>query len=207
MKDNELQFMYAKVLKALLSRNEQCREQQARIEALREENECLSISLDVTRNSLGDTREELNKAEIEIEQLKDNNKHLAVLLNKANAEIEKISKLLKLEAEGANTLNDVIAERDAEIERLKDGCSNCTVVQTKSETICDLHEQIEYWQRGYNDIRQKLKTANSEAIKDFAYGLHKRLRLFYDVDNGGRFEAVKDVDIDNLVKEMTGEQL
>ena len=55
---------------------------------------------------------------------------------------------------------DLINRQKAEIERLKDGCANCAVVQRKSEIIWELNEQIEYWQRGYNNLRNIQRRAN-----------------------------------------------
>ena len=51
--------------------------------------ENLSIALEATRDNLGDTREELNKAETEIEMLKDNSEHLTVMLAEAKSEVAK----------------------------------------------------------------------------------------------------------------------
>lgn len=63
---------------------------------------------------------------------------------------------------------DTINRLQAENERLKDLCADCSMLKGKIETISDLQKQIEYWQRGYNDLRQELKTAKAEAIKEFA---------------------------------------
>lgn len=92
------------------------------------------------------------------------------------------------------TLN-LIDSQQAEIERLKDGCSNCCVLRAKSETISGLNEQIEYWQRGYNDLLQENKEAKSKAVKEFAE------RLCEDrVSNDPVVIATK-----CLVKEMVGD--
>lgn len=88
------------------------------------------------------------------------------------------------------TDNDIINCQQAEIERLKDRCSNCCVVQTKSEKICDLQEQIEYWkQNAFDGCMERARievSAKEEATKEFAKKLKKA--------------------IDDIVKEMTGEQ-
>ena len=42
---------------------------------------------------------------------------------------------------------------------LRTGCSSCCVVKAKSEKISELYEQIEYWQRGYNDLLRQIKEA------------------------------------------------
>lgn len=63
---------------------------------------------------------------------------------------------------------DLINRQKAKIERLKDLCGDCSMLKGEIETISELEEQIEYWQRGYNDLIQELKTAKSEARKEFA---------------------------------------
>ena len=101
---------------------------------------------------------------------------------------------------------DLINRQKAEVERLEDGCSNCPVVQIKSEIICNLHEQIECWQRGYNDLRRELKEAKAEAIKDFAERLKESCT--YETTDNVNMPCVKvlyfaDDMIDELVKELT----
>jgi heme oxygenase len=98
----------------------------------------------------------------------------------------------------------LINRLQAENEKFNDGCSNCIVVQTKSEIICELHEQIEYWQRGYNDLRQEIKTAKAEAIKEVLEWIESKSQ--YTTDRIGKLQKVVFVeDIDNIKKEMTGE--
>lgn len=100
---------------------------------------------------------------------------------------------------------DLIKRQQAEIERLKDGCSSCCVLRAKSETISELNEQIEYWQRGYNDLLQENKKAKSAAIKEFAERLKEKLRDVVRYDIGEHtYYMVGESLIDNLVKEMVG---
>lgn len=68
----------------------------------------------------------------------------------------------------------------AEIERLKDMCANCSMLKGKIETISELNEQIEYWQRGYNNLRQELKTAKAEARKELAEQI--KMAFYYEFD-------------------------
>lgn len=94
------------------------------------------------------------------------------------------------------TDNDIINRQKAEIERLKDLCADCSMLKGKIGTISDLQKQIEYWQRGYNDLRQKLKTAKAEAFKEFA----ERLKEKGFTDNHYEHESIVYVaDIDNLL--------
>ncbi|MBQ5795865.1 MAG: hypothetical protein IIW14_07740, partial [Kiritimatiellae bacterium] len=95
-------------------------------------------------------------------------KALLDLINRQEAEIDRLNNELRLKVEYIHEQRDVIDEKKAEIERLKDGCADCPILRAKSETVSELYEQIEYWQRGYNDLRQENKTAKSEAIKEFA---------------------------------------
>ena len=96
---------------------------------------------------------------------------------------------------------DLISRQKAEIERLNTLCADCSMIRGKTETISKLKEQIEYWQRGYNNLRQELKTARTEAIKEFA----ERLKEFQKpVCFDEAFIAVDVEDIDRLVKELTG---
>lgn len=89
----------------------------------------------------------------------------------------------------------------AEKEGLKDACTHCPVLKVKSETISDLNEQIGYWQRGYNDLRQEMKIAKAEAVKEFAERLKKRETTAISCK---RFEGVVSTDdIDELVKELS----
>ena len=41
----------------------------------------------------------------------------------------------------------------------------CCELRAKNETISELNEQIEYWQRGYNDLLQLRKEAQAEIDK------------------------------------------
>ena len=50
--------------------------------------ESLSIALEVTRDNLGDTREELNKAEMEIERLKSMNQSKLDMIHDLRTELE-----------------------------------------------------------------------------------------------------------------------
>lgn len=90
---------------------------------------------------------------------------------------------MRLEAEGANTLNDVIAEQQTEIERLT--------------TLAELGNMRA---NDYRAMRDKAKNARAEAIKEFAAKLHEKLYGFPTVYNASFWRM-----IDNLVKEMTEE--
>ena len=109
------------------------------------------------------------------------------LMYRQKAEIERLGELLRLEAEGANTLNDVIAEQQAEIERLGKRLlltfSNAQMEEIKNDCL----ERIEY---NINAIKAK-------AIKEFAQRL-KETKFKH-----GNEYIIYAENIDNLVKEMT----
>lgn len=111
----------------------------------------------------------------------------------------------------ANAINDILTKyhkQQSEIERLKDGCSSCCVLRAKSETISELNEQIEYWQRGYNDLLQENKKAKSAAIKEFAERLKENITDCHTVSDG-EYVGYDWTDIthciDKLLKEIVGE--
>ena len=162
----------------------------------------------------------INRQKAEYEDLQEQFRHLDIeceRLEKANesqeAEIDRLNNELRLKVEYIHEQRDVIDEKKAEIERLKDGCADCPILRAKSETISELYEQIEYWQRGYNDLRQENKTAKSEAIKEFAEkidivaeNISNLLSRNFDEFTAARiFLKALRSKIQYIVKEMMGE--
>jgi hypothetical protein len=96
-----------------------------------------------------------------------------------------------------NALNiyalDLINRQRAEIERLH------SEVKEKTETIVFLKDQATGWSIDFCNLKAKLNTAKSEAIKEFAEGLKKRLERKYTIY--GREYVLRH--LRELVKEMT----
>ena len=86
---------------------------------------------------------------------------------------------------------DLINRQKAEIERLKDE------VKEKTETITFLKDQSIGWSIDFCNLKAKLNTAKTEAIKEFAE------RLKEDLKNSTLWGLVSFDRIDKLVKEMT----
>jgi hypothetical protein len=97
----------------------------------------------------------------------------------------------KLTPEEAKALLDLFKSKNAEIERLSE----------------DLKIQNKYWLYYWKDVfevgMEKLKAG---AIKDFADDLMAKAYLSSNWSNSERTYVVEVKDIDNLVKEMIGEQ-
>ena len=94
---------------------------------------------------------------------------------------------------------DLLNRQKAEIERLNGECANCPMLEAKRKKESCLIEQIKDWQKGYCELKQKLKTTKSEAIKEFAERLKEKADKY-----GLKYWATIE-DIDNLVKEMTND--
>lgn len=106
------------------------------------------------------------------------------LIDRQKAKIERLRGLLRFEAEGANTLNDVIAEQQAEIKRLT------TLAELGNIRAND-----------YRAMRDKAKNARAEAIKEFAERLKEKAYPFpcaIGVEYAVTIRAIND-----LVKKMT----
>ena len=115
---------------------------------------------------------------------KTNCRHLSKdaldIIDRQQAEIERLGELLRLKAEGENILNDVIAEQQAELEDLRE-----IVFMDRTE-----------------EIKKKNKELKSEAVKEFAEKLKEiATQGFWEAN--GAYVGVEQ--IDNLVKEMVGE--
>jgi hypothetical protein len=115
------------------------------------------------------------------------------LINRQKAEIDRLGELLRLEAEGENTLNDVIAEQQAEIERLGN-TPFCRVIIDEEKLRKLVNEKVQ-------EYELDIKAIQAEAIKEFA----ERLKNtgFYEQGSGKFVLNVTEKSIDNLVKEMT----
>lgn len=95
---------------------------------------------------------------------------------------------------------DLINRRNAEIERLID-------------LINEVGEYNEAWVKDNHDLRVELKTAKSDAIREFAerlkatpYRFREERTIYFDKPPITKMVLfVDDNDIDNLVKEMTEE--
>ena len=109
------------------------------------------------------------------------------LINRQKSEIEKLEELLRLEAEGANTLNDVIAEQQAELEDLRE-----IVFMDRTE-----------------EIKKKNKELKTEAVKEFAERLKNKIKTECNPYGKPTFDYDTSITImryiDNLVKEMESE--
>ena len=106
---------------------------------------------------------------------------------------------------------NLIKRQQAEIERLH------SEVKEKTETIVFLKDQAIGWSIDFCNLKAKLNTAKSEAIKEFAERLKDMMFNYYECVNesaNGRpykgdtlmdYEVVDMIEdcIDNLVKEMT----
>lgn len=90
---------------------------------------------------------------------------------------------------------DLINRQKAEIERLHNE------VKEKTETITFLKDQAIGWSIDFCNIKNKVKTAKSEAIREFAERLKPKLRKNAHVSPFA--SNLNNVIIDNLVKEMT----
>lgn len=123
------------------------------------------------------------------------------LINRQKEEISKKDIEIDILIRKKEDLSDEVSDLRAEVERLKDVCSSCCVLKAKSETISDLNEQIEYWQRGYNDLRQEIKKAKSEAYKEFAERLKEK--SFTPLGTWFTEKVVTDIAISNILKELT----
>ena len=111
-------------------------------------------------------------------------------LDEARAEIEQLNGNLKF-------VRGTVERQKAEIERLH------SEVKEKTETIVFLKDQATGWSIDFCNLKAKLNTAKSEAIKEFAEGLKKRLERKYTIY--GREYVLRH--LRELVKEMTeGEQ-
>ena len=118
------------------------------------------------------------------------------LINRQKAEIDIL--IRKKES-----LRDEIAEQQAEIERLKE----------ENETIKSNFECQQIVLGDFDEIikkqAKKLKTAKSEAIKEFAERLKEKLKEVprYDIEDKAYYAIGTYGElIDNLVKEMTEQQ-
>lgn len=69
------------------------------------------------------------------------------------------------------------------------------------EIISERREQTEYWQRGYRDLLEEIKTSKIEAYKEFA----EKVKAIIDEPSliRGRVIDLMIDKIDNLVKELT----
>lgn len=102
----------------------------------------------------------------------------------------------RLAPEEAKTLLDLINRQRAEIERLH------SEVKEKTETIDFLKDQAVGWSIDFCNLKAKLNTAKSEAVKEFAERLKKRLERKYTI-------FVREYvlrHLRELVKEMTEER-
>lgn len=94
-------------------------------------------------------------------------------------------------------LQDLLAEQKAEIERLH------SEVKEKTETIVLLKDEAIGWCNDFCNLKAKLNTAKTEAIKEFAERLKEELDI--SVCGYSSEEVTYQVEdtIDNLVKKMT----
>ena len=97
------------------------------------------------------------------------------------------------------TIRDLINHQKAEIERLKKECEahRNTIIENEKRFLEFNVEQFDE----INRLVEKLKTAKSEARREFAEEL-KKSKCSYDLPNYHSFDAVDVDDIDNLLKEL-----
>ena len=100
------------------------------------------------------------------------------------------------------TLNLINRLKD-ENERLKGECANCPTLRSKCKIISCLNEQVEDWQRGYCEAKQELKTAKSEARKEFAERVKENFDTYTD-DEEWQVLNIKKL-VDSLLDEMEKE--
>lgn len=117
--------------------------------------------------------------------------------NTARLAPEEAQRLLDL-IDGKTATNEAICEimgeQRAEIDRLR------SEVKEKTETIDFLKDQAVGWSIDFCNLKAKLNTAKSEAIKEFA----NRLKVKVGSIPPYHFNLLQvKEDIDNLVKEMT----
>lgn len=88
-----------------------------------------------------------------------------------------------------NAVSDLTNRQKTEIEELR-------------ERISYLEKSIDCSRKEYNRLLQKLQQAKSEAIREFAERLKSKLQWDTEFENMLVFET----DINNVVKEMTGQE-
>ncbi len=110
--------------------------------------------------------------------------------------INRQKEIIEAAISAQETLQRYIAEKDADIERLRGE------IKEKTETIVFLKDQAVAWSTGYCNIKKKLETDRAEAIKEFATAL-KTYRCIPMASRGCSY--VNCEVIDELVQEMVGD--
>ena len=88
---------------------------------------------------------------------------------------------------------DLINRQQAEIKKLQEHIQKCDTVEQRADELIA-------------QLQKELKTAKSEAVKEFAERLKEKFRDVARIDyNGKPMFIVGDAFVDNLVKEMGGD--
>lgn len=119
------------------------------------------------------------------------------LINRQKAEIERLQKEANLVSIQFQDMQERQEESQAEIDKLN------------AENMLTMSERNAF-RTSFYEILKQLKTAKSEAIKEFAERLKETITneidTYYNSNGGGYYLAEDTIeDIDNLVKQMAGE--
>ena len=126
------------------------------------------------------------------------------LINRQKAEIERLENALFKQED---TMQMIVKERDAEIERLnfvrtRDAQRYEQKISDQSHTNCVLYDLHSDAIKEVKALEDELKTAKAEAIKEFAERLNNSL---YKASPNPTFEDEIMIIVDKLVKEMVGD--
>ena len=114
------------------------------------------------------------------------------LINRLQAENKRLGKEVNLVSIQFQDLQERYEEAQAEIERLN------------AENMLTISERNAF-RTSFYDVLKQLKIAKSEAVKEFTKRLKEFMHnKFKDLDEY-EFEYITERDIDNLVKEMVGD--
>lgn len=123
------------------------------------------------------------------------------LINRQQAEIERLQKEVNLVSIQFQDLQERYEEAQTEIERLEEESSD------KERAYTDEYCLRKEWQDKCRQLLIEKQTAKSEAIKEFAERLKEHSRKMQSSDFSGDFwdAAVLVEDINNIAKEMVGD--
>ena len=153
--------------------------------SLGEEVECRSLLAQNTLDLINRQQVELDNLKVKNQSLRSAANSLKMHYEEAQAEIERLQKEVNLVSIQFQDIQERQEESQAEIERLN------KVYQANQQLI--------------NALNKSYFLAKSEAVKEFVEKLKKNMHnKFKDLDEY-EFEYITERDIDNLVKEIVGE--